>query len=131
MHFDRAAKSPKDVALRLQNLFSGNPSIAVEYLAEENGEWRRPPASSWFAEKGGDSRKIVYRISVPARATLRKVSKMSLQLVVETKSLRIQSTRANLKEFAAPLIAAFGPVGKAAPLQNAAVDISIMKYLPK
>lgn len=129
--FDRTAKAAKDVATRLANLFVGNPTIPVEFLTEEAGlTWRKPASSAWFAEKGGDHRKVVFRVNVPPRSTYRKASKMSLQFTVETKTLTIQSTRANLIEFAAPLVAAFGPVGRASPLQAASVDINVAKYLP-
>ncbi|CAE7244731.1 GIP [Symbiodinium sp. CCMP2592] len=130
--FDRPPRSAKEVALRLQSLFHGNPTVPVEYLAEEAGmTWQKPAASAWFAEKGGDARKVVFRIHVPARATFRKASKMSLQFTVESRTLTIQSTKVNLIEFAAPLVAAFGPVGTASPLQGAAVDIDVSKYLPR
>ena len=130
--FDQPVKSPKDVALRVQDLFNGSPKVEVEWLVEEEGKvWKRPPASTWFAEKGGDSRKVVFRLHVPARASFRKVSKMSLQYTVESKVLTIQSTRQNLVDFVAPIIAKFGPVGNASPINVAAVDIDIMKYLPR
>ncbi|OLQ12416.1 hypothetical protein AK812_SmicGene3630 [Symbiodinium microadriaticum] len=79
----RPPQSAKEVALRLQNLFNGTPTLPVEYLAEEAGmTWQKPAASAWYAETGGDARKVVFRIHVPARATFRKASKMSLQFTV-------------------------------------------------
>ena len=128
----RPPQSAKEVALRLQNLFNGTPTLPVEYLAEEAGmTWQKPAASAWYAETGGDARKVVFRIHVPARATFRKASKMSLQFTVESRTLTIQSTKVNLIECAAPLLAAFGPVGTASPLQSATVDIDVSRYLPR
>ena len=130
--FDRPAKSAKAVAPRLRDLFKKNPEVLVEWLQEEEGlTWKKPGAASWFAEKGGDQRKVVHRVHVPARQSFRKPSKMSLQYNVESRVVTIQSTKQNLLEYAAALVAAFGPVGQAAPLQTAGHDFHIARLLPK
>ena len=55
------------------------------------------------AKKGGDARKIVFRPHVPARANIRRASTMSLQYIVETKTVPVQSTKISLLEYVAPL----------------------------
>ena len=130
--FDHPPKNAKNVAMRVKTMFNSNPEVLVEFLVEEAGQtWSKPSPSTWYAEKGGDNRKIVFRIHVPARATYKKPSKMSLQYQVETRALTVQSTRINLLEYAPILVAAFGAVGHAAPLQSTGLDINVMKYLPR
>ena len=90
------------------------PKVMVQTLIEEKNEvWRKPPATQWSAEKGGDERKAVFRVNVPARSSYRKASRASVQLKIGDGSLKVQSVKQNLLEYAVQWVMAFGPAIRA------------------
>ena len=115
VEFQRPCLSMMEVAQRLEG-FNGadGPKIQVQQVTEgHGGVWRRPASTVWFAEKGGDERKAVFRLNVRPRQSYRKASRVSLQLNLAQRTLKVQSVKQNLLDFGVQWIAAFGPVARA------------------
>ena len=115
IEFERPAETVNEVAHRLE-AFHGpaGPKVSVQHVAEEGGGiWRKPAASAWFVEKGGDQRKAVFRMNVPARSGYRKASRASVQLKVGDRTVTVQTVKQNLLEYATQWVVAFGPAFRA------------------
>ena len=121
--FEKPVKSRLDVALRLESLMGdGQPKIPVQFLVEDGGQvWRKPAASQWWAESGGDKWKVVFRVNCPSRSSYRKASRVSVQYHVEQKELTIMGVKQNLSDFSVQWVLAFGPIVKAFTKSDASV----------
>ena len=132
--FERPFVSWKDVASRLAALHgSAGPKVAVQQLEEAEGKvWQKLTGAFWWAEKGGDGRKAVFRMNVPARSAYRKASRVSVQYHVASRQLSIQSVKQNLLDYAVQWVAAFGEVDSVAEHSEAATQSKdIVGFLQK
>lgn len=107
--------------------------MVVQQLEESQGRvWKKMTAAFWWAEKGGDVRKAVFRVNVPGRAAYRKPSRVSVQYHVTTRQLAIQSVKQNLLDYAVQWVAAFGEVDSVSEHGEVATQSSdIMGFLQK
>ena len=122
--FERPFPNVLDVAQRLECLLGPTePKVLVQQLVEDGGAvWRRPQTTVWWAEKGGDDRKAVFRLNIPPRPSYRKNSRVSLQYHVAARSLLVQTVKQNLLDYSVQWVAAFGPPGRTLSPAAAAVN---------
>ena len=103
------------------------PVILVQLLVEQdNITWKRRALSVWYAEKGGDDKKAVFRVNVPARPAYRKCSRVSVQYHLRHQSLLIQTVKQNLMEYAVQWVTTFGPAAHAGSSAPASADLQAL-----
>ena len=84
------------------------PRLDVQPLAADE-EWHKPSTTVWFAERGGDKTKLVYKVNVPAEGSRDKPKNISMQLLVSSRQLTIRGSKDVLAKWAALMIVQFGP----------------------
>eukprot|EP00435_Cladocopium_sp_Y103_P070548 s194_g35.t1 len=97
-----------DLVVRLQGLLGAQgPVINVQPI--EGASWRKPSSNTWFAEKKGDARVLVYRLSIPPDPSHKKARNLSFQVAVGGRELTVKGAKGILQKLEPNIILMFGP----------------------
>ena len=93
---------------------------------DPNSPWRKPSGAVWFAEKGGDERRLVFKISIPDPG--KKPKHLSLQLSVASKEITVRGLKDVALKYAPNMIMQLGPHRTVGIVDKAAQNVDLSAF---